>query len=241
MSQSSSNSERVTHAARLESATDELDPARGLLSVAAVNRTIVYATLTAVLAAAYFGLSVGLGTLVPLSEGSPLVVAFSTLVVVALFRPLRERIQSLIDQRFYRSKYNAALVVEGFGTRLRHGTDLNAPTTDLCGVVFEAIRPAHVSLWTPTEAESGRESASAPPHNLSQSAQDNSGEEMQPRDHAAELDSFLDQASYLLTSARTSGLAEAGELRAVLKRLREVIGAADALASSAEAERRSED
>ena len=80
-----------------------------------------------------------------------------------------------------------------------------------------------------------------PPHNLSQSAQDNSGEKMQPRDHAAELDSLLDQASYLLTSARTSGLAEAGELRVVLKRLREVIGAADALASSAEAERRSED
>jgi len=127
-----------------------------------VNRTIVHATLTAVLAAAYFGLSVGIGALVPLSENSPLVVAFSTLVVVTLFRPLRERIQSLIDQRFYRSKYNAALVVEGFGTRLRHGTDLTALTSDLSSVVFEAIRPAHVSLWTPTEAKPGRESASTP-------------------------------------------------------------------------------
>jgi len=64
---------------------------------------------------------------------------------------------------------------------------------------------------------------------------------MQSRDHAAELDSLLDQASYLLTSARTFGLADAGELRAVLKRLRDVIASADALASSAEAERRSED
>ncbi len=64
---------------------------------------------------------------------------------------------------------------------------------------------------------------------------------MQSRDHAAELDSFLDQASYLLTSARTFSFADAGELRAVLKRLRDVIASADALASSAEAERRSED
>lgn len=60
-----------------------------------------------VLAGGYFGLSVLIGALIPVSENSPLVIAFSTLVVVTLFRPLRQRIQRLIDQRFYRSKYDA--------------------------------------------------------------------------------------------------------------------------------------
>ncbi len=118
---------------------------------AVINRTLVYASLTAVLAGAYFGLSVLIGALIPVSENSPLVVAFSTLVVVTLFRPLRERIQRLIDQRFYRSKYDAARLVEKFGQRLRHEHDLGALTADLSGVVTEAMRPAHVSLWIPRE------------------------------------------------------------------------------------------
>ncbi len=130
---------------------------------AVVNRTMVYATLTAVLAAAYVGLSVGLGALVPLAEDSPVVVTISTLVVVTLFRPLRERIQKGIDQRFYRSKYDATRVVERFGDRLRHETNLPDLTSELCDVVVEAMRPAQVWIWMPADSRpsEGRDPAPA--------------------------------------------------------------------------------
>ena len=121
----------------------------------------MYATLTAVLAAAYVGL-VGLGALVPLAEDSPAVVTFSTLVVVTLFRPLRERIQNVIDQRFYRSKYDAARLVERFGNRLRHETNLPDLTSELCDVVVEAMRPAQVWLWMPADSGSGEGRDPAP-------------------------------------------------------------------------------
>ncbi|MGH2752094.1 MAG: hypothetical protein ACRDK3_14660 [Actinomycetota bacterium] len=86
-----------------------------------------------------------------MSENSPPVVAFSTLVVVTLFRPLRGRIQELIDQRFNRSKYDATRLVDQFGQRLRQEHDLSALTADLSGVVTEAMRPAHVSVWIPRD------------------------------------------------------------------------------------------
>jgi preprotein translocase subunit SecG len=130
---------------------------------AVVNRTMVYATLTAVLATAYVVLSVVIGALVPVAEDSPIVVTFSTLVVVTLFKPLRERVQDAIDQRFYRSKYDAARVVSRFGDRLRHETNLPDLTSDLCGVVAEAMRPAQVWLWMPGDSkpDEGREPAPA--------------------------------------------------------------------------------
>ena len=116
-----------------------------------INRTLVYGALTATLALVYFGgvtaTQALLRTLTSQQQLPQLVVVASTLVVAALFNPLRGRIQSLIDRRFYRRKYDAAKTLEGFSTKLRDETDLEALRGDLVGVVGETMQPAHVSLW----------------------------------------------------------------------------------------------
>jgi hypothetical protein len=114
-----------------------------------INRTLVYGSLTAMLVAAYFGSVVLLqGALRALTgEGSQLAVVASTLAIAALFNPLRRRLQSFIDRRFYRRKYDATKTLEAFSAKLRDETNLDALNAELVGVVRETMQPTHVSLW----------------------------------------------------------------------------------------------
>jgi len=126
-----------------------------------INRTLVYIPLTTTLIALYFGGIVVLQRLflTLTGEQSTLAVVASTLAIAALFNPLRRRIQSFIDRRFYRSKYDAAKTLEAFSVKLRDETDLQTLNNDLVGVVRETMQPAHVSLWLHPDTTSGSEQA----------------------------------------------------------------------------------
>ncbi len=114
-----------------------------------INRTLVYGTLTATLALVYY---IGVVLLQALSRSligqeSSFSVAASTLVVAALFMPLRRRIRTFIDRRFYRTKYDAQKTLEAFGARVRDEADLQKLSEALMEVVDETMKPSHVSLW----------------------------------------------------------------------------------------------
>jgi hypothetical protein len=116
-----------------------------------INRTLVYGTLTTLLGLLYFGGVTATQAIVQTLTGQEklpqLVVVASTLVIAALFNPLRRRIQSFIDRRFYRRKYDARKTLEAFSAKLRDETDLDKLGDDLVGVVGETMQPAHVGLW----------------------------------------------------------------------------------------------
>jgi hypothetical protein len=128
-----------------------------------INRTLVYGSLTAILVGVYFGSVTAtqtlLRTITSQQELPQMVVVASTLVIAALFNPLRRRIQGFIDRRFYRRKYDAAKTLQGFSKKLRDETDLEALRGDLVGVVRETMQPAHVSLWLRPETARKREHA----------------------------------------------------------------------------------
>ncbi len=129
-----------------------------------INRTLVYGTLTVLLALVYFGLVIGLGSLMRLFTGqlsqSPVIIVASTLVIAALFQPLRRRLQSIIDRRFYRRKYDAARILAAFSVTLRNEVDLNQLREELVAVVQETMQPSHVSLWLRPPEQKGKDKVS---------------------------------------------------------------------------------
>ena len=114
-----------------------------------INRALVYTTLTASLALVYLGAVAGLQRLVsPLAgEGNQLVIVASTLLIAALFNPLRRRIQHVIDRRFFRKRYDAAKTLEAYSAKLRNETNLDSLNGALVDVVRETMQPEHASLW----------------------------------------------------------------------------------------------
>ncbi len=113
-----------------------------------ISRTLVYGALTMLLGGLYVGLVLaGQAVFSSFAGGSKLAIAASTLVVAALFLPVRGRVQRFVDRRFYRSRYDAQRTLEAFGGRLREQVELETLTTDLALVVRETIQPSHVSLW----------------------------------------------------------------------------------------------
>src|SRR6266545_4587836 len=115
-----------------------------------IRRTLVYSTLTLMLALVYVGCIVVSRTLIaPFLGGSELAIVISTLAIAALFMPLRRRIQTIIDRRFYRRKYDAAKVLAAFATTARDETDLERLTAELLHVVNQTMQPEFVGLWLP--------------------------------------------------------------------------------------------
>jgi hypothetical protein len=116
-----------------------------------IRRTLVYGSLTALLAGVYFGIVVGAQSTVRALTGQagqqPVIIVASTLLIAALFTPLRRGLQAFIDRRFYRRKYDAQKLLAAFGQALRTETDLTELSARVVAVVEETMLPAHVSLW----------------------------------------------------------------------------------------------
>jgi hypothetical protein len=129
-----------------------------------INRTLVYGSLTAILGLVYFASVLALQALLSVFTGhfssepqTPVVIVASTLGIVALFYPLRRRLQTTIDRRFYRSKYDAARTLAAFSASLRDEVDLGQLQEQLLSVVQETMQPVHVSLWLRnTKSSNGR-------------------------------------------------------------------------------------
>jgi hypothetical protein len=114
-----------------------------------INRTLVYGSVTISLAGLYLGGVLGFQSLFRLvtGQGSDLAIAVTTLAVAALFNPWRHRLQTFIDRRFYRRKYDASRTLARLSARLRNDVDLLQLTDDIMATVHETVQPEHVSLW----------------------------------------------------------------------------------------------
>jgi len=113
-----------------------------------INRTLVYGATTAAIAVAFFaGIVVFEAVLRPVTSGSEIAVAASTLASVALVQPLRRRMQEIVDRRFYRSRYDAVRTVDEFSARLRDEVDLDAVRRELVAAVRDTVQPANASVW----------------------------------------------------------------------------------------------
>jgi len=124
---------------------------------AIIRKTAVYGVLTALLGLIYFGVVIVLQRLLaPITGESTVAVVLSTLLIAALFLPLRRRVQAVIDRRFYRRKYDAEKVLAQFAATARDETDLDALTAELLRVIQETMEPEHVSLWLKTVSDGRR-------------------------------------------------------------------------------------
>ena len=124
-----------------------------------INRTLVYGSLTAALALVYISSVVSLQAALRVltDQESTVAVVASTLLIAALFNPLRRRVQGFVDRRFYRKKYDASKTLGTFSSKLRDKTDLEALNGELVGVVSETMQPEHVSVWLrPDTASKGK-------------------------------------------------------------------------------------
>jgi hypothetical protein len=135
-----------------------------------INRTLVYGTLTAILALVYFGLIFGLQYLLRgiINQNNDVAIVVSTLAIAAIFQPLRHRIQAIIDRRFYRRKYDVAKTLEAFSATLRTELDLQQLREQLLAVVEETMQPTHVSLWLRESDNRLTHPDRIPPRQLSQ-------------------------------------------------------------------------
>src|SRR5579859_293139 len=124
-----------------------------------INRTLVYGTLTVILALIYFGSIIGLQALLRgiINANSDVAIVVSTLVIAAIFQPLRHRIQTIIDHRFYRRKYDAARTIAAFSATLRNEVDLTQLSEHLLTVVEETMQPKYISLWMRSTSHKGTE------------------------------------------------------------------------------------
>jgi hypothetical protein len=111
-----------------------------------ISRTVSYAIVTGLLIGVYAGLILLATHALPVR--GPVTLGGSTLIAAALFSPLRQRVQKIVDRRFNRSRYDAEQLVVAFAARLQDATDLDAVQADLTASVDRALEPAHVSLWS---------------------------------------------------------------------------------------------